>query len=146
MATFIPLISSGSAGPLGVLHLPRLWLKASLEANGKLDSRYPGAGQGFDQMTISALGLEREAVLSFIKSSKPSYAQFEAWVKAQLGVKLDAASIAAHNASVLGYNHDDETRKGVLSACGIVDDGKVLDAVHLNDLDSWQELYEAELK
>ncbi len=146
MATFIPLISSGTAGPLGVLHLPRLWLKASLEANGKLDSRYPGAGQGYDQMTISALGLEREAVLAFIKESKPTYPQFEAWVKAQPGVKLDEASVAAHNASVLGYNHDDETRKGVLDASGIADDGTILDAVRLNDLDSWQELHDAELK
>ena len=30
--TYVPMISSGVAGPLGVLHLPRLWLKASLEA------------------------------------------------------------------------------------------------------------------
>ena len=48
MATFVPLISSGTAGPLGVLHLPRMWLKISLEASGKLDSRYRGAGQGYD--------------------------------------------------------------------------------------------------
>jgi len=26
MNTIVPLISSGVAGPLGVLHLPRLWL------------------------------------------------------------------------------------------------------------------------
>jgi len=31
MATFVPLISSGTVGPLGVLHLPRMWLKVSLE-------------------------------------------------------------------------------------------------------------------
>lgn len=145
MATFVPLISSGTAGPLGVLHLPRLWLKASLEACGKLDSRYPGAGQGYDQMTISALGLNRDAVLAFIKESKPTYPQFEAWIKKQPGVKLDAASIKAHNDSVLGYNHDDETRKGVLSNNGITDDGTILDAVRLNDLDSWQEFHADEL-
>jgi len=146
MSTFIPLISSGTAGPLGVLHLPRLWLKASLAANGKLDSRYPGAGQGYDQMTIDALGLSRDALLAYIAESKPTYPQFEAWVKAQPGVKLDADTVAAHNASVLGYNHDDETRQGVLAGSGLPDDGTVLDAIRLNDLDSWQELYEAELK
>ncbi|GIT38799.1 MAG: hypothetical protein Ct9H300mP7_7200 [Verrucomicrobiota bacterium] len=32
----VPLISSGTKGPLGVLHLPRLWQKVSLEAAGKL--------------------------------------------------------------------------------------------------------------
>jgi len=131
---------------LGVLHLPRLWQKVSLESCGKLDSRYPGAGQGYDQMTISALGLDRSAVLAFIKDSRPTYPQFEAWVKAQAGVKLDAATVEAHNASVLGYNHDDDTRKGVLDASGIKDDGSVLDAVHLNDLDSWAEFHDAELK
>ena len=38
MSTFVPLISSGTAGPLGVLHLPRFWQKASLEAVGKLEA------------------------------------------------------------------------------------------------------------
>jgi hypothetical protein len=147
MATFVPLISSGTAGPLGVLHLPRLWLKASLEARGKLDSRYPGAGKGFDQMTIDALGLKRDAVLAFIKDKRPTYPQFEAWIKTQPDVKLDKGSIEAHNAAVLGYNHDDDTRRGVLANNELPDDaGAVKDAVHLNDLDSWQEFHADELK
>jgi len=147
MATFVPLISSGTSGPLGVLHLPRLWLKASLEARGKLDPRYPGAGKGYDQMTIDALGLKRDAVLAFIKEKRPTYPQFEAWIKAQPGAKLDSATIEKHNAAVLGYIHDDETRKGVLRSNGLPDDaGAVRDAVHLNDLDSWQEFHADELK
>ena len=56
--TYVPLISSGIAGPLGVLHLPRLWQKVSLEESGKLASGYPGVGHGFDAMTLAALGLE----------------------------------------------------------------------------------------
>lgn len=146
MDTFIPLISSGVAGPLGVLHLPRLWLKASLESRGRLDSRYPGAGKGFDQMTIDALGLKRDTVLAFIKASRPTYPQFEAWVKKQPGVKLDKASVEKHNAAVRGYNHDDATRQGILKPNGITDDGSVKDAVRLNDLDSWLEFHEAVLK
>ena len=31
MSKIIPLISSGIAGPIGVLHLPRLWQKVSLD-------------------------------------------------------------------------------------------------------------------
>ena len=147
MATFIPLISSGTSGPLGVLHLPRLWLKASLELRGKLDSRYPGAGQGYDQMTIDALGLKRDVVLAFIKEKRPNYPQFEAWVKAQPGVKLDSDSVEKHNAAVRGFMHDDDTRKRVLSSNGLPDDATaVKDAIHLNDLDSWQEFYADELK
>ena len=56
MSKIIPLISSGTAGPLGVLHLPRLWLKASLGAAGKLHSDYPSCGQGYDQMVLDGLG------------------------------------------------------------------------------------------
>ena len=56
--TYVPLISSGVAGPLGVLHLPRLWQKVSLEEAGKLAVGYPGVGKGFDAMTLAALGLE----------------------------------------------------------------------------------------
>src|SRR5438874_11660429 len=86
--TYVPLISSGVAGPLGVLHLPRLWLKLSLEAAGKLAPGYPGAGQGYDQMVIDGIGLNRDAVISYVKTNKPTYPQFEAWVK-KSATKLD---------------------------------------------------------
>ena len=75
--THVPLISSGTAGPLGVLHLPRLWLKSSLEARGKLAPGYPGCGKGFDQMVLDGLGLDRQKTLDFIKNNRPSYTQFE---------------------------------------------------------------------
>lgn len=146
MSTYVPLISSGAVGPLGVLHLPRFWQKASLEARGKLDSRYPGCGKGYDQMTLDALGLDRAKTLAFIKEKHPSYPQFEAWIKTQPGVKLDQASVDKHNAAVRGFNHDDATRKGILSSNGIPDDGKILDAVRLNDLDSWNEFHADVLK
>ena len=35
-----PLISSEVAGPLGVIHLPRLWLKVLLSAKGLLPDDY----------------------------------------------------------------------------------------------------------
>jgi len=52
--TYVPLISSGVAGPLGVLHLPRLWQKVSLEEKNNLAPGYPGVGKGFDAMTLAA--------------------------------------------------------------------------------------------
>lgn len=143
----VPLISSGTAGPLGVLHLPRLWLKVSLEARGLLADGYPGAGKGFDQMVIDGLGLQRDAVLSYIAKERPTYPQFEAWVKSQPGAKLDAASIDQLNAAICGYNHADEVRKNVLSADGLPDDpGAPKDAVNLNNLDDWHEFHAAVLK
>jgi hypothetical protein len=144
--TYVPLISSGLAGPLGVLHLPRLWQKVSLEENGKLASGYPGIGKGYDAMTLAALGLEEQAVREYIRQSKPTYPQFEAWVKKN-AKSLNRDAIEKHNAAVRGYNHDDETRKGILAACGIPDDASAFkDAVNLNNLDDWYEFHRAVLK
>jgi hypothetical protein len=145
--TYVPLISSGVAGPLGVLHLPRLWLKVSLEAQGKLATGYPGIGQGYDMMVINALGLSPDAVKMFINEKRPTYPEFEAWVKQQPGVQLDKASVDKLNAGIQGYVHDDATRKGILSANGLPDDGSVHPgAVTLNNLDDWYEFHQAALK
>jgi hypothetical protein len=146
MNAIVPLISSGIAGPLGVIHLPRLWLKVSLEARGKLAAGYPGAGQGYDQMVIDGLGLKRDAVIQFIREARPTYPQFETWVKKH-ATKLDAGSVEKLNAAIRGYNHDDATRKSILAANGIADDASApKDAVNLNNLDDWKEFHEAVLK
>jgi hypothetical protein len=146
MNTIIPLISSGTAGPLGVLHLPRLWLKLSLESSGKLAPGYPGAGKGYDQMVIDGLGLNRDAVIDYVKKNKPNYTQFEGWVK-QNATKLDKGSIDKLNSAIRGYIHDDGTRKSILGACGMADDANACrDAVNLNNLDDWNEFHQAVLK
>ena len=147
MNKIVPLISSGVAGPLGVLHLPRLWLKVSLEQRGALAQGYPGIGKGYDQMVLDALGLNKDAVVNFIKAQKPTYPQFEAWIKKQPGVKLDKGAIEKLNGGIRGYIHDDGTRKGVCAACGIPDDASApRDAVNLNNLDDWYEFHQAVLK
>jgi hypothetical protein len=144
--TYVPLISSGTAGPLGVLHLPRLWQKVSLEEAGKLAAGYPGIGRGYDAMTCAALGLDEQAVKDYIRENKPTYTQFEAWVKKNAKT-LTPDAIEKHNASVRGYNHDDETRKKILGSCGLQDDASAAkDAVNLNNLDDWNEFHQAVLK
>ena len=140
----VPLISSGTKGPLGVLHLPRLWQKVSLEAAGKIADGYPGIGAGYDAMVIAGLGLDTEAVRAHITNDKPTYPQFEAWIQAQDGAKWDDASIGELNASIEGYNHDDATRQGILSANGLPD-GDPKDAINLNNLDDWLEFHAAEI-
>lgn len=141
------MIPCDTAGPLGVRHLPRLWLKVSLEARGKLAPGYPGIGKGFDTIVISGLGLSADAVRTYIKENRPTYAQFEAWVKAQPGVKLDRASVEKINTTVLGYHHGDDTRKEILSGAGYADDGSVAGtAVVLNALDDWSAFHAQVLK
>ena len=97
-------------------------------------------------MTCAALGLEEQAVKDYIKQSKPTYPEFEAWVK-ENAKSLNRVAIEKHNAAVRGYIHDDETRKGVLGACEIADDASApKDAVNLNNLDDWYEFHQVALK
>lgn len=140
MTQIIPLISSGIAGPLGVLHLPRLWQKVSLENAGKLHSEYPGIGKGFDQTVLDGLGIDNAAFTEFMKT-KPTYPALEKWIREQEGAKIDQASIQALNKSITGYHHPDEDRREILAACGLEDDGTILDAVSLNNLEDWQGFY-----
>jgi len=97
-------------------------------------------------MTCAALGLEEQAVKDYIKQNKPTYPEFEAWVKKN-AKSLNRDAIEKHNAAVRGYIHDDETRKGVLGASGIVDDAAApKDAVNLNNLDDWYEFHQVVLR
>ena len=135
----IPTISSGVAGPLGVLHLPRFWSKVLMDAKGVLHEDYPACGAGFDQMVLDGLGLDKDATLAYISDNSPTYPQFEAWVSEN--GNFDQAAVDDLNAAISGYNHDDDTRGGILGASGISDDGSILDAVNLNNLDDWYELH-----
>ena len=135
---YIPIISSATVGPLGVTHLPRLWTKLTLGNAGMLPEGHDYCGQGYDQMTISALGLDRDKVIEYVKASKPTYIQFETWVKAN--GKTDAESIKKHNAAVMGYNHSDDTCTRIRQDIGL-NDTSVKDAVTLNILEDLHDLH-----
>ncbi len=137
----IPTISSGVTGPLGVLHLPRFWSKVLMDSKGQLHEDYPACGAGFDQMVLDGLGLDKDTTLAYISDNSPTYPQFEAWVLEQSGGSLDQAAVDELNAAIAGYNHDDDTRGSILGASRINDDGSILDAVNLNNLDDWYELH-----
>ena len=143
MAKLIPTISSGVAGPLGVLHLPRFWSKVLMDAKGVLNDDYPACGMGFDQMVLDGLGLEREETLAYLSENTPSYPEFEKWILDKKGGSLDQGAVDELNAAIAGYNHDDETRTSILGASGIGDDGSILDAVNLNNLDDWYEFHKS---
>ena len=96
--------------------------------------------------SLDALGINIETFKTFI-ATKPSYPQLESWVKSQPGVKLTKGDLNKHNQAILGYIHDDATRKTILDADGIADDGSVNPgAVDQNNLDDWHEFHAAVLK
>ena len=139
--SIIPLISSDLAGPLGAIHLPRLWSKLLLSAKGQLADDYYQCGAGFDQMTLDGLKIDRDKAIAFVEGNLPTYPEFEAWILEQRSGNIPASEIEASNAAIRGYNHEDGTRGEILSAAGISDDGSVLDAVNLNNLDDWTTLH-----
>jgi hypothetical protein len=134
----VPLISSGTAGPLGAVHLPRLWLKLSLAAAEALPEGYDECGAGFDAMTLSALGLDRQKTIEFVRQRKPTYMAFEEWVVAN--GKTDKETVERHNAAIFGYNHGDETGQKMREASKIRD-ASVKDAVSLNTIDDLDEVH-----
>ena len=137
MAKTIPLISSEVAGPLGAIHLPRLWQKLLLSAKGQLADGYDECGSGFDKMTLSGLKLDRDAVIEYVKQNAPTYPQFEQWVIQQRGGTIPREEIEASNKAIRDYLHGDADVKEILEAAGIPDTGKIRDAVSLNNLDDW---------
>ncbi len=140
MAKIVPLISSGTPGPLGAIHLPRLWTKLTLHAHDLLPDGYDFAGAGFDQMTLDAFGLDRAKTVAFVTEKHPSYTEFEKYVVEQNGGSVSPDKIAKHNAAITGYNHADDLGKSMRSASGI-ENASIGDAVTLNTVEDLDELH-----
>jgi len=136
----VPTISSDSTGPLGVAHLPRLWQKVILSEKGLLPAGYDFCGQGYDQMVLDGLGLDRAEALAYLKTI-PTYFAFEKWILNKKGGKLDAQAIEKLNAAIRGYHHTDHVRKSILATADQPDTGKFKDAVTLNNFDDWTEFH-----
>lgn len=139
----VPLISSGTAGPLGAVHLPRLWSKLTLAAAGLLPEGYDECGSGFDALTIGNLGLNKDEVMTYVRTRKPTYVEFEEFVRAK--GKTDPETIKKHNAQVLGYNHADEKAEHMRHDVGYKQSA-IKDAVTLNMLEDLHELHQTVAK
>jgi Domain of unknown function (DUF5069) len=135
----VPLISSSVVGPLGVMHLPRVWLKILLHAQGRLPEGYRHGAGGFDELLCANLGIDREAFVSYIEDTKPTYLQLESWVR-QNAKNLSAASIAAHNRMIEERELPEDKREERWAAVGLTD-RSITKGVALNDLDDWTAAY-----
>ena len=141
MAKMIPLIGSSEAGPLGAIHLPRLWLKVTLSAGGALHDDYDECGAGFDQMVLDGLGVDRDAAVDYLKSNMPTYPQFEQWVVDQNGGSIDQSVVDASNAAITGYEHGDDIVSAISDAAATNADHAIKDAVTLNALEDWNDIH-----
>lgn len=138
MEKIVPLIGLSVKGPLGVVHLPRLWLKAVLAASGALAEGYVSGNAGMNQVVMNGLGLDPAVTLAYLEG-RPSYAAFETWVR-EHATRLDPASIAALNAKVVTHQKQPDNAAQARARTG-VSDASVGGAALLNELDDWASVH-----
>lgn len=147
MEKYTPLISTRTVGPLGLVHLPRLWLKMRLSAKGKLADEYRAGEGGFDGLLLEALGIESAHAVAFIKDSQPSYLDFEGWVKENADPNsLTAEAIEAFNNRILSFPKPEPGRTESLEFIGLPQSDKEWLGTDLNDLDDWHGIHLALLE
>jgi len=136
----VPLVSSLDIGPLGLIQLARTWHKVQLEAAGILHPDYPSCGGGLDRRVIEeALGMEVPVVVDHLKTERPSYLGFEAWLGDKLANPSEFASRREiFNASVIERIHAEEKRADIQKNLSREDDGSLpREGVVLNHVEDW---------
>ncbi len=137
----VPLISTSVAGPLGIMHLPRLWLKLLLHGAGRLPEGYRHGSGGFDELFCTHFGIDQAAFVDFVESGAPDYLETERWVETH-ATQLTPETIAAFNDRVIAAVMRDEMAAERRAQFGITD-ATFKNAVHLNDLDDWAGMHAA---
>jgi hypothetical protein len=99
MQPVIPLTGSDVAGPLGVVHLPRLWQKAILSKTGLLTERRYTDPRGFDVILTAGLGVNLRSLHRHFDEI-PTYMQTERWVL-ENATRSDPGSIAKINEKIV---------------------------------------------
>jgi hypothetical protein len=130
-----PTVSSGVAGPIGIAHIPRFWIKALLAGVGALPPVRSGRF-GFDRIVANIIGMDHDAAVAFIRTELPSYVQFEAWLQDNLPASDDAAR-AAWNETIRAYQKPAELAAEDRSEAG-VPELSFREFVLLNDMVDWK--------
>ncbi len=138
--SLVPVLSSSVHGPLGIKHLPRLWLKILLHGCGRLPEGYRHGAGGFDEFLTTTLGLDREAFVAYVRDEKPTYLALEAWVRAN-AAKLTPQAVATVNERIETAELPDAMRAERRARLDFFDPSYV-SAVALNDLDDWAGMHE----
>ncbi len=130
----VPLLSSGTAGPLDVVHLPRIWLKAILASSGRLKSGWNvGPDAPFDRMVLETIGLDAAETTAYLLRERPSYLAFEEWIRARVGAPDAATCAKVRDYITQRVSPLAAQRRAELG----IDDPSVESSVLLNDLEEW---------
>ena len=119
MDRLVPLIPPAAVGPLGVAHLPRMWLKGILYASDSLFEGYVPHYRGFNQKVVDGIGLDPETFFAFL-GTLPTYAETERWVRAN-AKRLTPASIPALNIEIASYQRPEAAAAATRARVGLDD-------------------------
>lgn len=131
----VPAISSLAAGPLGLLHLPRLWGKAIIQTAGALPEGFHSGSGPLDEQLAEAIGMDLAASAAYTAAELPPYLTYEQWVRAH-ATKLDAATMAAWNERTRTREKPPALAAAEREILGITDESERR-GVLLNDLIDW---------
>jgi hypothetical protein len=135
----VPAISTAVSGPLGVLHLPRLWIKRRAHAAGRLPAGYRLGAPGFDGTLADALGFAYDELAAYIDAERPDYLATEAWVRKNAKTLTDE-TVAALNARIMATKLPAQFAPAMRARLGV--DESFERSIPLNDLDDWLTLHE----
>ena len=136
----VPAVSTQSVGPLGLMHLPRFWMKATLAAAGALyDDWRSGPDSPLDMWFCEAIGLDLAAAIAHVRAERPPYVAFEAWV-AEHAERVSPAEIAKHNAALATREKPEAVAARERALLGI-DDPSYRPSMELNDLVDWHTIH-----
>lgn len=134
-----PIAAVTAKGPLGIVHLPRMWAKALQHATGHLVDDYI-VGCGLDQAVTSALGIDMAKALAYIQTEKPTYHEFENWIVAEAG-GIGPEKVKAANDAILGMRFGPERAKVFREEIGLAAESSVDSAAELDTLDDWLQFH-----
>jgi hypothetical protein len=117
---FSPAISPLLAGELGLLHLPRLWAKAMIDAIGLLPDGYNSGKGPLDEQLATAIGFDLAAAMRYVRAERPTHAAFEEWVQ-QHAATLDAGSRHTWNERISGSKKPEHVAAPERELLGIAD-------------------------
>jgi hypothetical protein len=138
MEKIVPLVGPSVRGPLGVAHLPRLWLKAVLAAANVLPEDYSTNYGGTNKILLDGIGLDPEAASAYL-ATRPNYMAFETWVR-EHAKHLDVAAVTATNAA-LGTKRKPPERAADMRAIIGLTDSQEDSAPLLDSLDDWSTIH-----
>ena len=140
MDKFPPVAAVTAKGPLGIVHLPRMWAKALQHVTGHLNDDYI-VGCGLDRAITKALGIDMEKALRYIQSERPTYHEFENWIVAECGGSISADTVEAANDAILNIQFDAEHAKEFREELGLPEESDLSGAADLDTLDDWVQFH-----